>query len=141
MSISGQDVSWEDIESLVKILSRKIKRISRQFGTITTISRGGLVPSRLLADNLGIQKILVDSKKISSNSLFVDDIYDSGNTFDKVISRVDDPSNLVYATLFAREGKKLPRQLVYAKKTDGEKYVVFPWDKMEFTKSKKQKFN
>ena len=137
MSVSGQAVSWEEIESLIKKLSGKINHISRQFDTITTISRGGLIPSRLLADNLGIKKILVDPKKVSSDSLFVDDIYDSGNTFDKIISRVDNHSNFLYVTLFAREGKKLPKQLIYVKKTDGKKYVVFPWDRIEFQKSQK----
>ena len=82
-------------------------------------------------------KILIDSKKISSNSIFVDDIYDSGDTFQKIVSKVDNPSKFVYVTLFARKGKKLPIQLIYGKKTDGKKYVVFPWDKIEFQKSQK----
>ena len=137
MFVTGQVVSWNDIEILVKKLSKKINQINRNFDTISTISRGGLIPARLLADNLGIKKILVDSKKISSHSLFVDDIYDSGDTFDKIISKVDDPSKLVFVTLFARKGKELPKQLIYAKKTDGKKYVVFPWDKIEFEKSQK----
>ena len=137
MLVSGQEVSWHDVESLIKKLSRKINNLSREFDSISTISRGGLVPSRLLSDSLGIKKILVNSRKISSSSLFVDDIYDSGDTFDKIISKVDNPSNFVYATLFARSGKKLPKQLIYGKKTDGKKYVVFPWDKIEFQQSQK----
>ena len=135
--VPSQEVSWYDIESLIKTLSRKINNFSRNFDSISTKSRGGLIPSRLLADNLGIKKILVDSRKISSNSLFVDDIYDSGDTFDKIISKVDNPSNLVFVTLFARQGEKLPKQLIYGKKTDGKKYVVFPWDKIEFQQSQK----
>ena len=133
--MSSQDVNWFEIESLVKKLSRKINNLSRRFDSISTISRGGLVPSRLLADSLGISKILVDSEKILSDSLFVDDIYDSGKTFEKIISKVDYPSKFVYVTLFARKGKKLPTQLIYGKKTNGKKYVVFPWDKIEFQKS------
>ena len=130
---SEYDVSWDEIESLIKILSKKISKMPRTFTSITTLSRGGLVPSRLLADHLGIDKIFVDKKKISSNSLFVDDIFDSGKTFKKVISKVDNPSKLVFVTLFARRGKKYPKQLVYAKKTKSTSgYVVFPWDKLEF---------
>ena len=135
MLVTGQEVSWHDIESLIKKLSRKISALPRHFDSISTISRGGLVPSRLLADSLGIKKILVDSRTISHNSLFVDDIYDSGDTFDKIISKVNNPSNFVYVALFARQGKKLPKQLIYGKKTDGKKYVVFPWDKIEFQQS------
>ena len=132
-----QDVSWNEIESMVIILSKKITKLHRSFSSITTLSRGGLVPSRLLADHLGIKTIFVDKRKITSDSLFVDDIFDSGKTFDKILLNVDDPSKLVFVTLFARHGKKYPKNLVYAKKTNNDAYVIFPWDKLEFQRSKK----
>jgi len=128
----NEKVNWNDIEDLIKILSDNILKSSRNFSSITTISRGGLIPSRLLADSLGIKKILVDQDKISSNSLFVDDIFDTGKTFDNVFSNVDDPSQFIFATLFARRGKIYPKQLIYAKQTNDSSYVVFPWDKFEF---------
>ena len=130
--VSSQDVSWNDIEYLVQTLSENILKLSRSFSSITTLSRGGLVPSRLLADKLGIKKIFVDQKKIYSDSLFVDDIFDSGKTFDDIFSKVDEPSNFVFATLFARRGMKYPSQLIYGDKTIDDSYVVFPWDKLEF---------
>ena len=133
--VKGQKVDWNEIESLVEILCKKILKTSRQFSSITTISRGGLVPARLIADCLDIKKIHVDKKKIIANSLFVDDIFDSGKTFEKIIASAEDPSALVYATLFARKGKSYPKQLVYGKKTRNEDYVVFPWDKKEFQNS------
>jgi hypoxanthine phosphoribosyltransferase len=132
-----QIVGWDEIESLVKILSNKILKLERTFSSITTLSRGGLVPSRLLADHLGIKKIFVDEKIISSDSLVVDDIFDSGDTFDKIINCTDNPSKLVFTTLFARCDKKYPKQLLYAKKTNNSAYVVFPWDCLEFQRSKK----
>ncbi len=132
-----QDVSWNEIESMVMVLSKKISKLSRTFSSITTLSRGGLVPSRLLADHLGIETIFVDKRKITSDSLFVDDIFDSGKTFDKISSKVDAPKKLVFVTLFARRGKKYPKNLVYAKKTNNDAYVIFPWDKLEFQRSKK----
>jgi hypoxanthine phosphoribosyltransferase len=130
-------VNWSEIDSLVQVLSDHILKLSRTFSSITTLSRGGLIPSRLLADHLGIQKILVDQEAISSKSLFVDDIFDSGMTFEKVLSTVDDPSQLLYVTLFARRGKKYPSQLIYAERTKGDDYVVFPWDSIEFQNSQK----
>ena len=60
--ISKQDVDWNEIELLIQILSEKILKLSRIFSSITTLSRGGLVPARLLADSLGIKKIYVDKK-------------------------------------------------------------------------------
>ena len=128
----NQIVGWNEIESLMEILSKTILKLPRTFSSITTLSRGGLIPSRLLADYLDLEKILVDQIKFSSDSLFVDDIFDTGDTFKKIISKVDDPSNFIFVTLFARRGKKYPNQLIYAKKTDNSEYVVFPWDRLEF---------
>ena len=62
----------------------------------------------------------------------MDDIFDTGKTFDNVFSNVDDPSQFIFATLFARRGKIYPKQLIYAKQTNDSSYVVFPWDKFEF---------
>lgn len=131
MSNSFQNVTWVDIERLTKLLSKKISQTSNNFSSISTISRGGLVPARLLADHMGIDKIFVDENKIPSDSLFVDDIYDSGKTFKKIMPKVTNPSNFAYATLFARQGKKYPKQLVYAQKTKSTEYIVFPWDALE----------
>jgi hypoxanthine phosphoribosyltransferase len=127
-----QYVNWSEIDSLIELLSNSILKSNKEFSSISTISRGGLVPSRLLADHLGIEKIFVDEKTISCDSIFVDDIFDSGKTFNKIISKSEDSSKLLYATLFARRGKKFPPQLIYGKETDDDAYVVFPWDKMEF---------
>ena len=129
-----QRVSWAEIDSLIEQLSDLVLK-SKKFSSITTLSRGGLVPSRLLADHLGIERIFVDEKVIPANSLVVDDIFDSGKTFHRIISKSEDSSKLLYATLFARRGKKLPSQLIYAKETDDDGYVVFPWDRIEFEKS------
>lgn len=130
-----QDVSWNEIETMVEQLCKKIIKLPRTFSSITTLSRGGFVPSRLVADYLGIETIHVDKRKISSDSLFVDDIFDTGSAFENVISKTDKPSKLVFATLFARRGKKYPTNLVYAKKTNSDAYVIFPWDKFEFQRS------
>ena len=135
--ITTQDVSWADIESLIEKLSKNILKLSRNFSSITTLSRGGLVPSRLLADALGLKKIFVDQKIVNSDSLFVDDIFDSGKTFSNIFSNIDDPSKFLFATLFARRGMKYPEQLLYAEKTLDDSYVVFPWDKFEFKNSLK----
>lgn len=130
-------MDWSEIESIVKRLSNQISKLPRTFSSITTVSRGGLIPARLIADQLDIKKIFVDKRKINSNTLFVDDIYDTGDTFDEIIKRVDVPSKLVFVTLFARRGKKYPKQLLYGKKTNNNAYVVFPWDKLEFKRSEK----
>ena len=133
----SQYVSWNEIENTIQIVSNKILKSSKNFSTITTISRGGLIPSRLLADSLGIEKIFVDQDVVSSDSLFVDDIFDSGKTFSNVISKATDSSKLTFATLFARRGVSYPEQLIYGKQTLDDSYLVFPWDKLEYEESLK----
>ncbi|NDF25414.1 MAG: phosphoribosyltransferase [Thaumarchaeota archaeon] len=123
--------NWSEIESAVTKLVQKLKDKKLQFKTISTISRGGLVPARLLADRLGIKQIIVDGESIPSDSLFVDDIYDSGETFRKIIQKVDEPDELVFATIYARKKKTYPKQLVYAEPTRDTEYIVYPWDRFE----------
>lgn len=130
-------MTWSDIESCVTTLSDEIKKTGFEFDAIATISRGGLVPARLVADHFNIKKILVDKNIIPKRTLFVDDIYDSGDTFKKIIPLAVDPKNFVYATLVVRKGVRCPKQLVYAKKTRGQEYVVFPWDKLESQRAPK----
>jgi len=130
--VKMQEVTWNDIEKIIKKLSKSILELNRSFSSITTVSRGGLIPSRLIADALNIQKIYVDQNKISSDSLFVDDIFDSGKTFNDIFLHVDGDSKFIFATLYARRGMTYPEQLIYGEKTFDDSYVVFPWDKLEF---------
>jgi hypoxanthine phosphoribosyltransferase len=130
--VEMQEVNWTDIEEIIKKLSERILELNRTFSSISTVSRGGLIPSRLIADALNIKKIYVDQNKISSDSLFVDDIFDSGKTFNDVILRVDDDSKIIFTTLYARRGMTFPDQLIYGEETFDDSYVVFPWDKLEF---------
>ncbi len=123
--------NWNEIEYCISILAKKIVDKKISFRSVSTISRGGLVPARLVADRFNIKQILVDPDTIPEDSLFVDDIYDSGETFRKMIQRAEEPDQLVYATLFARRKKSYPSQLVYAKLTKNTEYVVYPWDRFE----------
>jgi uncharacterized protein len=132
-------LTWSDIETDVEILAKKIKNTGFKFDKIATMSRGGLVPARLLADQLDIKSILVDKNKMPAKTLFVDDIYDSGKTFRKIITQVEFPDNFRYATLMARRKTRYPKQLVYARKTRGIEYIVFPWELLEQKRSKTQK--
>jgi len=135
--VEMQEVNWNHIEEIIKKLSNSILELNRTFSSITTVSRGGLIPSRLIADTLNIKKIYVDQNNISSDSLFVDDIFDSGKTFKDIFLHVDDGSKFIFATLFARRGMTYPEQLIYGEKTFDNSYVVFPWDRLEFKNNSK----
>jgi len=123
--------TWDEIESCVAALTRKIADMNLRFQSISTVSRGGLVPARLVADRLNIRQISVDPDAIPGDSLFVDDIYDTGETFRKMMQRADDSEEIVYATLIARNKRNYPKQLIYGELTDGDEYIVYPWDRFE----------
>lgn len=122
---------WNEIEECVDLLVKRISARNTKFQSISTVSRGGLVPARLVADRLGIKQIFVDPYTIEFDSLFVDDIYDTGETFRRMVERAEKPDEMVYATLHARPGGHHPKQLVYAKPTEGDEYVIYPWDRFE----------
>lgn len=133
--IGSSSLSWSDIEQDVKTLARKVRDTGIVFDKIVTVSRGGLIPARLLADQFDIKIILVDKYRIPKKTLFVDDIYDSGKTFRKIVSQVKSSNTFVYATLVARKKARYPKQLIYSRKTKGREYIVFPWEKNEQQKS------
>jgi hypoxanthine phosphoribosyltransferase len=135
MKTDFQNISWYDIEKLIKSLSSKVSATSKDFSSISTISHGGWFLQDCWLITWELIRYWWIRKKIPSDSLFVDDIYDSGSTFKKIIPKITD-SNFVYATLFARQGKKYPKQLVYAQKTKQDEYIVFPWDRLEYMRLK-----
>ena len=130
-------LDWRDIELQVDILVNKIKKKKFKFDKIATVTRGGLIPARLLADRFDIKIILVDKMKIPEKTLFVDDIYDTGNTFNRILPLVVHPNKFVYATLVVRRGMICPKQLIYGKMTKGNEYITFPWDRLEYARKKK----
>ncbi len=51
-------VTWDDIVKLSTNLSRKIRESGYNVDVIVAIARGGLVPSRIVADVLGVMDVL-----------------------------------------------------------------------------------
>ncbi|MGI0072504.1 MAG: phosphoribosyltransferase [Nitrosotalea sp.] len=131
------ELGWPDIELQIDTLVNKIKKNGFKFDKIATVTRGGLVLARLVADKFDIKVILVDKKKIPEKPLFVDDIYDTGNTFNRILPLIEHPKKFLYATLVARKGVSYPKQLVYGQSTKGNEYVVFSWDSLEHERKKK----
>ena len=119
--------SWGDIENIMQKLEAKLKEFN--VDKIYTKSRGGLIPARLTADRLNINEIIIDPKKIPKGSIFIDDIYDSGKTYKEIMKLGED---ITYTTLFLRKKTKAPKNLIYAIETEGDEYVVFPWDRYEY---------
>ena len=117
-SLAPKDVEvkmWGDVTSAAAKLCSRLKG---EWDTVYTISRGGLIPARLVADKLQIKNIKVDVEP-PDGALFIDDCYDTGKTFEKF-------PNVTFGVLFAREGAPC----VYGYKF--EKWLIFPWERKEF---------
>lgn len=134
-------IQWSNIESMISNIADKVNLVVKEnhwipFETIVTVSRGGLVPARLLADKLGVKKIHVlrTGETADRDHLFVEDIYDTGKTYRKFAK-----SCKIYASLFIRNGQVPPKNAIFSNVTEGDEYIVFPWDKIEYRKAQTSK--
>lgn len=136
-------IRWEEFHQDVKSVCEKIKN-SGTYNKIVAISRGGLLPAGIIAYELDIRNChainiatyigdehreldhldnLDDVGEINSQTLIVDDLADSGQTFrllrqefpkTRFVSIYSKPAGLKEVDIYARE---LPDQ-----------WIVFPWD-------------
>lgn len=135
--------TWSKIDGIVGVLTGKLRERGMSFDTIYYKSRGGLVPARLIADRLDIKEVIeFDSrssptKQLPVKSLIVEDIYDTGKTYKDLKEIFNEDT--IFACLFMRREKSVPRNVVFGTLTQGNEYIVFPWDKMEYRRSLKAK--
>ena len=136
-------IRWDEFHQDVKDVCEKIKN-SGTYNKIVAISRGGLLPAGIIAYELDIRNChalniatyigdehreldhfenLEDVGEINSQTLIIDDLADSGQTFRllrkefpdaRFVSIYSKPAGLKQVDIYARE---LPDQ-----------WVVFPWD-------------
>jgi hypoxanthine phosphoribosyltransferase len=145
-------VSWEEIEELSAKVARLVLKSGFNVDVIVGIMRGGIIPARIIADQLGVDRIEVLEVKLyrgvgvrgekpyvirpvvgelkGLNVLIVDDISDSGLTLESALNFVSlyAPRGIRTATLFIKPWTRLVPDY-YAETTD--KWVVFPWEKKE----------
>lgn len=140
-------ITWEDVKSLSDELADKIKAHCEDIesATLIAISRGGLVPTELIAYKLNIKDIRImklssytntnersDIKESSTDRLFdgknvyiIDDLADSGQTIRYI--RQNYPSSNICTMLIKTCCNEKP-DIMTSKIVDGKKWIVFPWD-------------
>ena len=131
--------TWEEVESLTKILADKILRSNKRHDFILGITNGGIIPARLIARELDvdqIQFIPVRNKKLhieempslhqDKRYLIVDEIFDTGDTFCKVydFAKIFDCD---FAFLMSRY-KQDSIGLYVGKVLNHNRWIVFPWE-------------
>ena len=145
--------SWEDAEKANASLTEKINSSGFTPDIIIAISRGGLVPSRLLSDSLNVpvlytirisfyssvgtrmekpevtQPLSVDitGKKL----LIVDDISDSGRSLELAEQYLTplNPAEIRTATIHYKPGSIFkPDFFIFTTKA----WIIYPWEREEF---------
>ena len=155
ISMGVLKLGWSDIESAVHDVARKIYNNGYMPDIIVAISRGGLIPARLLSDILKVKLIVtiaiefyedVDKTKCrprlvytlpkeiniaGKNVLVCDDIVDSGQTLKLTREYLEslNPKQIKFVSLLVKPHAKTWPDY-YSRKTD--KWVVFPWESTEF---------
>ena len=129
---------WQDVEILVQILANKLKKSTKNYDIILAVTNGGIVPARLMARELNINDIRfipIRNKKLFLEELYplhkdkkylvVDEIYDTGNTFSKVLDALSG-FECDFAFLISRYKNTSAKAI--AKVLNHNKWVVFPWE-------------
>ena len=116
-------ISWEEIETLVNILHDNILESGKEFTHICGIPRGGLIPAVILSHKMGIPyHSLSASCTFSSNeTLFVDDICDSGETLQNL-------NEYYTAVLHYKPHTSIIEPTFYACKFKSDDWIVYPWE-------------
>ena len=119
-------VEWDDVEQMVDHLANLITTSGRHFSCIAGVTRGGLVPAVMLSHKLKLPMIPITTmEKVENDSqtIIVDEIYDTGNTIEKL--KLCNP-RAAYAVLFHNE--HLPELDFYCVKRDLTDWIIFPWE-------------
>ncbi len=150
MSVESYEApTMHDIFILSLKVAEKILGSGRSFNCLVGISRGGLIPTRLLSDFLMIKDVRIvrsvfytapgktlDKPELDLsglgdvkglNVLIVDDVADTGETLYHLKTTISEMgvSDIAIATLYVKPWRKVEIDF-YAKETD--KWIVFPWE-------------
>jgi hypoxanthine phosphoribosyltransferase len=105
-------LSWDSIDVLINILTPKI---NPKIDSIMGLPRGGLIPAVILSHKLKLPLVFTPTE----NTLIVDDICDSGETF------LNTPGKY-FAALHFKPTSKF-KNLIYGAAV-GDDWIVYPWE-------------
>ena len=146
----GQKIKldWNDISSMADHIA--FDASSYELDLIVGIARGGVIPAVMLSHKLGVPMETVvwqtrDGAKKETNTdvvkaiaagqniLFVDDINDSGATFNQLLTFYEKyntiPKSNIYTACLVEQAKSEYMTDLNVLRLDMEKWVQFPWEK------------
>jgi hypoxanthine phosphoribosyltransferase len=136
--IKGQEsCSWFEIHHLVNKIAQQVKAKQRTYDCILGVANGGIIPAKLLAEELNmdaIQLIPIRKKQIvmddmpkldkKKSYLVVDDIYDTGDTF-KILSQSLKEYKCDYAFCMSRYRHDIGTSGMIL---NHNRWIIFPWE-------------
>jgi hypoxanthine phosphoribosyltransferase len=152
--------SWNDIFDMCVEGAERIDQLGIKFDIIIALSRGGLVPGRLISDLLEIRDVIVldvkyyfgigikiDKPRItelvrtsitSKNVLLVDDVVDSGESIKASAEYLSlfKPSVMKIFTLNVKP-KRIINPDIFIKETSA--WIIYPWELLECFKELEEK--
>jgi hypoxanthine phosphoribosyltransferase len=149
-------ISQKEVNGIIDYISHVINTQQWKPNIIVTMAKGGLIPARLLAKKLNINKILSfgisfyndNNQKVTtpiiyqnltgckdllicSNILLVDDIADTGDSLlycmDHLASIGVDFHNIRTCSLYRKTGTRIIPDF-YFNIVDDENWIVMPWE-------------
>ena len=130
-----ESCSWFEIQYLVKEIAKKTG--GRKYDCILGIANGGVIPAKLMAEELRldeIQLIVVRNKEVMMSEmprldkkkryLVIDDIHDTGSTHAKV-AKVLKGFKCDYAFCMSRYDQDAG---IYGRILSHNRWIVFPWE-------------
>jgi len=118
-------VTWEEIEELVELLCLQIVKSGIQIEYIFGLQRGGLIPAVMLSHKLSIP---MTQNPNSPNVLIVDDICDSGETFQEFF--LEYPHS-IFACLHFKPHTSSFIPDFSSNKFFSDDWIVYPWEKVD----------
>lgn len=149
-NIQCQIITWENLYGLIHQLSDQIRASGYQIDLIVAIGRGGYIPGRILSDMLGIKDLTsfkiehyldIQATKAATvkypltadvenkNILLVDDVTDTGDTFDVALDHIRKCGAVKEIRTAVIIHKIICQYLpgYYADKMTDWRWLVFPW--------------
>jgi|SRR6056300_438036 len=121
-------LSWKWVDDQLNTIGDKLEGKELEF--ISGIPRGGLIPAVMISHAFGTKYISYSSakmlpKELREKVLIIDDIADTGHTLKEAVEL-----GFMTATLAMRSGT-LTMPLYYGEFITDDRWLVFPWEKLD----------
>lgn len=139
-------LTWQDVEECIARIYNEIcwTLVNPRSFEIVTVIRGGLIPATLLAHKLNIERIHVIPKihptqeefikdliilpSTKTKLLFIDDIYDTGKTYQQIRNVLFEYDFKPCFLVMKHAPQNIPQPYYPGRTMFSDQWVVFPWE-------------